>query len=89
MRQMRTHTDPRSSFMYDHERNGERARAARIRLAHDDEATRLETMRHRSPPIDPRANRPGTIGRLAAAVARLRGRGHARAQDLQADCEPG
>jgi hypothetical protein len=75
--------------MYDHERNGARARSARIRLAHDDEATRLETMRHRSPPIDPRVNRPSTIGRLATAVARLRRRGHARAQDLQADCEPG
>jgi hypothetical protein len=75
--------------MYDHERNGARARSARIRLAHEDEATRLETMRHRSPPIDLRANRSTTIGRLAAAIARLRRRGHAGAQDLRADCEPG
>jgi hypothetical protein len=74
--------------MYDHERNGARARSARIRLAHDAEATRLETMRHRSPPIDQRANRPTAIGRFAAALARVRRRRNARAQDLQADCEP-
>jgi hypothetical protein len=75
--------------MYDHERNGARARSARIRLAHDAEATRLETMRHPSPPGDPRGNRATAIGQLAAAVARLRRRGHARAQDLKADCERG
>ena len=75
--------------MYDHERNGARARSARIRLAHDDEATRLETMRRSSLAVEPRANRSLAIRRFAATFARLRRRGRARARDLQADCEPG
>jgi hypothetical protein len=35
--------------MFDDGRNGSRARSARIRSAHDHEATALETMRRRAP----------------------------------------
>jgi hypothetical protein len=57
--------------MHHHEHNGARARSARIRLAHDDEATRLETMRRHSLPVEPPESRPTTFGRFAAAFARL------------------
>jgi hypothetical protein len=75
--------------MYDHQLNGARARSARIRLAHDDEATRLDTMRRLSLPVETRGNRALAIRRFTGALARLHRRGRARAQDLHADCEPG
>ena len=75
--------------MYQHERDGARARAARIRLAHDNEGTRLETLRRHSLPHQPPEHRPNPIRRFAAALTWMRGRAHAGPHDLNADCEPG
>jgi hypothetical protein len=75
--------------MYDHQQNGARARAARIRREHDHEATRLETMRQRPRRVEAAGNHPTVIARLVAAFTRPRGRHDTRAHDLKADCEPG
>jgi hypothetical protein len=54
--------------------NGARARSARIRAAHDCEATQLDSMRRRANTLEPRARRQGRWRALAATVARLTGR---------------
>jgi hypothetical protein len=74
--------------MYDHQQNGARARAARIRLAHDNEATRLEVLRQRPRHVEAAAKHPTLSARLASAIARPRGRDDSRAHELTADCEP-
>lgn len=68
--------------------NSARARSARIRAAHDDEATRLESMRRNATARDLKQRRGRLALRLTAALGRVR---HARVdpQGLEVDVEHG
>jgi hypothetical protein len=59
--------------MYHDASNGGRARAARIRSAHDYEATELDSMRRRTQRARRNGAPRGPIARLAALLARLHG----------------
>ena len=63
---------------------GSRARSARIRAEHDDEATRLESMRLRTAEPRERANHLGRLRAAGARIARLVGR--PRRRNLRAPC---
>ena len=54
---------------------GARARSARIRSAHDDEATRLDSMARRTASADANGERLRLAPRLRAAWSRLAARG--------------
>ena len=60
--------------------NSARARSARTRAAHDDEATRLESMRRNARARDLTQRRGRLALRLTAALSRVR---HGRVEPLQ------
>jgi len=63
---------------------GSRARSARIRAEHDDEATRLDSLRRRAAEPRGRSDHPNWLRAAGARIARLVGR--PRRRSLRARC---